>query len=106
MPAIRGFRSRNGTTTQGRDIPSGSRRWLVSTSPLRRRRSRAGTFERMTVQRIDLARLALPSSVRAAVHTLGVTQIVSWGTTFYAPAVFSAPIIAETGWSKTEVYGA
>ena len=60
----------------------------------------------MTVQRIDFARLALPSSVRAAVHTLGITQIVSWGTTFYAPAVFSAPIIAETGWSKTEVYGA
>jgi predicted MFS family arabinose efflux permease len=60
----------------------------------------------MSVQRIDLARLALPSSVRAAVHTLGVTQIVSWGTTFYAPAVFSAPIIAETGWSKTEVYAA
>lgn len=55
---------------------------------------------------IDLGRLALPSSVRGAVHTLGVTQIISWGTTFYAPAVFSAPIIAETGWSKTEVYGA
>lgn len=44
--------------------------------------------------------------MRVAVHTLGVTQIISWGTTFYAPAVFSAPIIAETGWSKTEVYGA
>jgi predicted MFS family arabinose efflux permease len=57
-------------------------------------------------QKLGLARLALPSSVRVAVHTLGVTQIVSWGTTFYAPAVFSAPIIAETGWSKTEVYGA
>jgi MFS family permease len=60
----------------------------------------------MSLQRIDLARLALPSSVRVAVHTLGVTQIVAWGTTFYVPAVFSAPIIAETGWSKTEVYGA
>jgi hypothetical protein len=60
----------------------------------------------MSTQRIDFGRLALPSSVRVAVHTLGVTQIISWGTTFYVPAVFSAPIIAETGWSKTEVYGA
>lgn len=32
------------------------------------------------------------------VGALGVIQIFSWGSTFYLPAVLSAPIAAETGW--------
>ncbi|MBI1775903.1 MAG: MFS transporter [Proteobacteria bacterium] len=49
---------------------------------------------------------ALPPAIGGSVHALGITQIVCWGTTFYAPAVISDPIIAEMGWSRTEVFGA
>jgi predicted MFS family arabinose efflux permease len=37
---------------------------------------------------------------------LSLTQLVGWGTTYYAPTVLAQPIMAETGWSKTFVYGA
>ena len=40
-----------------------------------------------------------------AVHALGITQIVAWGTTLYALAVLGKPIMAETGWSSTVVFG-
>ncbi|MBS0248875.1 MAG: MFS transporter [Proteobacteria bacterium] len=33
------------------------------------------------------------------VSALGVVQILAWGTSFYFPAVFAAPIVANTGWS-------
>lgn len=29
---------------------------------------------------------------------LGISQIIGWGSTFYLPAVLSAPIAADTGW--------
>lgn len=38
-------------------------------------------------------------SRRAVVTALGVAQILGWGTSFYFPAVFAGPIVAETGWS-------
>jgi predicted MFS family arabinose efflux permease len=53
-----------------------------------------------------LARLALPAGLRLPVHALGATQIITWGTTFYAPAVLAPPVAAETGWSRTAVFGA
>lgn len=40
-----------------------------------------------------------------AVNALGITQIVSWGTTLYALAVLAAPITADTGWSPSIVFG-
>lgn len=36
---------------------------------------------------------------RIVVTALGVAQILAWGTSFYFPAVFAGPIVAETGWS-------
>lgn len=36
---------------------------------------------------------------RLVVSALGVVQILAWGTSFYFPAVFAAPIVANTGWS-------
>lgn len=39
-----------------------------------------------------------------AVCALGVTQIVSWGTTLYALGVLGAPIAEETGWSRGLVF--
>ncbi len=36
---------------------------------------------------------------RVVITTLGIAQILAWGTSFYFPAVFAAPIVADTGWS-------
>ncbi len=37
---------------------------------------------------------------------LGVTQIIGWGTTYYALGALSEDIAASTGWSKTLIFGA
>jgi MFS family permease len=42
---------------------------------------------------------------RVVVSALGVAQILAWGTSFYFPAVFAGPIVAETGWSLGFVVG-
>jgi len=36
---------------------------------------------------------------RVVITTLGIAQILAWGTSFYFPAVFAEPIVADTGWS-------
>jgi MFS family permease len=36
---------------------------------------------------------------RVVITALGIGQILAWGTSFYFPAVFAEPIVAETGWS-------
>jgi len=36
---------------------------------------------------------------RVVITALGIAQILAWGTSFYFPAVFAEPIVAETGWS-------
>jgi MFS family permease len=40
-----------------------------------------------------------------AVVALGLTQIVSWGTTLYALGVLGGPIVRDTGWGATVVFG-
>lgn len=47
----------------------------------------------------------LRSPTGVAVNSLGVTQIVSWGTTLYALAVLGPPIVADTGWPASLVFG-
>ncbi|HZL38909.1 MAG TPA: MFS transporter [Pseudolabrys sp.] len=42
---------------------------------------------------------------RVVISALGVAQIFAWGTSFYFPAVFAGPIVAETGWSLGFVVG-
>jgi len=36
---------------------------------------------------------------RVVITALGFSQILGWGSSFYFPAVFAEPIVAETGWS-------
>lgn len=47
----------------------------------------------------------LRSPTGVAVNSLGITQIVSWGTTLYALAVLAGPIGSDTGWSPSIVFG-
>jgi predicted MFS family arabinose efflux permease len=37
--------------------------------------------------------------------TLGVTQILAWGSSYYLPAVLAKPMAASTGWSLSWVVG-
>jgi MFS family permease len=37
---------------------------------------------------------------------LGLSQIIGWGTTYYALGTLAEPIMAETGWSRTFVFSA
>jgi MFS family permease len=39
------------------------------------------------------------------ITTLGVAQIVAWGSSYYLPAVLAAPISDDTGWPLTWVVG-
>ena len=54
--------------------------------------------------------MALQAEVRApdrrtVITALGISQILAWGTSFYFPAVFSQPIVRDTGWSLGFVVG-
>jgi predicted MFS family arabinose efflux permease len=40
---------------------------------------------------------------RITVTVLGCRQILSWGSTFYLPAVLASPIVRETGWPYDQV---
>lgn len=42
---------------------------------------------------------------RIVITALGIAQILAWGTSFYFPAVFAGPIVADTGWSLGAVVG-
>lgn len=47
----------------------------------------------------------LRSPTGIAVNALGITQIISWGTTLYALAVLGGPIALDTGWDRSIVFG-
>ncbi len=46
-----------------------------------------------------------PRDRRVVITALGIAQILAWGTSFYFPAVFAGPIVADTGWSLGFVVG-
>jgi hypothetical protein len=48
---------------------------------------------------LSLEREFRPLDRRVVITALGVAQILAWGTSFYFPAVFAGPIVADTGWS-------
>jgi MFS family permease len=48
---------------------------------------------------------ALPSIGRRTVLSLGVSQLVCWGTSYYVVAVFGDAIAAALGWSRSVVHG-
>ncbi|MGD9769860.1 MAG: MFS transporter, partial [Pseudolabrys sp.] len=39
------------------------------------------------------------------ITALGIAQILSWGSSFYFPAVLAEPIVADTGWPLVWVVG-
>jgi hypothetical protein len=47
----------------------------------------------------------LPPHRAVVITALGIGQILAWGTSFYFPAVFAGPIVADTGWSLGIVVG-
>ncbi len=52
-----------------------------------------------------MSRFTAAPSQRAVVTALGLVQLLCWGTSFYFPAVFAGPIVAQTGWSLGWVVG-
>ncbi|MFC4171527.1 MFS transporter [Microvirga sp. GCM10011540] len=44
-------------------------------------------------------------SPEVVIATLGITQILAWGSSFYLPAVLARPVAADTGWSLGWVVG-
>ena len=54
---------------------------------------------------MELTPDARPLDRRLVITALGIAQILAWGSSFYFPAVFAEPIVAETGWSLGFVVG-
>jgi hypothetical protein len=54
---------------------------------------------------LPVAASSRPLDRRIVITALGISQILGWGTSFYFPAVFAEPIVAETGWSLRYVVG-
>jgi MFS family permease len=54
---------------------------------------------------LSLEAEARPLDRRVVITALGIAQILAWGTSFYFPAVFAGPIVADTGWSLGYVVG-
>jgi MFS family permease len=52
------------------------------------------------------ARQPWPAGAVKALVALSITQIIAWGTLFYGVTLIGPRIVAETGWSKTLIYGA
>ena len=46
----------------------------------------------------------LVSPTGVAVCTIGIVQIIAWGTSFYSLGVLGKPLVAETGWSNGIVF--
>jgi predicted MFS family arabinose efflux permease len=40
------------------------------------------------------------------ISAIGIGQVLSWGSTYYLPAVLAVPIAADTGWSLGWLFGA
>jgi MFS family permease len=42
----------------------------------------------------------------AVIAAIGLGQVLSWGSTYYLPAVLAVPIAADTGWPLAWLFGA
>jgi hypothetical protein len=47
-----------------------------------------------------------PAGAKRTLAVLSVTMIIAWGTLFYGVTLIGPRIMAETGWSKTLIFGA
>ena len=57
------------------------------------------------MQAVAAMRDFVRSPVTQTVGALGLTQIITWGTSLYALGVLGKPIAADMGWSLTLVFG-
>ncbi|MCB1433881.1 MAG: MFS transporter [Alphaproteobacteria bacterium] len=53
-----------------------------------------------------MGRAGLTLPLWLVITGLGITQIIGWGTTFYALGALSEDIASTTGWSKALIFGA
>ena len=67
------------------------------------------TVRGMRAEGIDISSLLVVKGENSpfsyVITALGMAQILAWGTSFYFPAVFAGPIVADTGWSLGYVVG-
>ena len=61
---------------------------------------RSGNASRSDQRVGQSSNLRLASTITA----LGITQIIAWGTTFYALGVLAPPIMTDTAWSRSLVF--
>ena len=59
----------------------------------------------MTFKQITTTTGPARPRVAVVVTTLGLTQILAWGSSYYLPAVLAEPIARDTGWSLAWVVG-
>lgn len=52
----------------------------------------------------EVGRGWLADPMHRAVHALGITQITAWGTSYYCLGVLGAPVAADMGWSRAQVF--
>jgi MFS family permease len=59
----------------------------------------------MSTLALDAASTYQPPSPLVVIPTLGVTQILAWGSSYYLLAVLAQPIASDTGWSLAWIVG-
>ncbi len=60
----------------------------------------------MQLPRLNMGFDGWPPGAARALAVLSVTMIIAWGTLFYGITLIGPRIMAETGWSKTLIFGA
>ncbi|MBR0670041.1 MFS transporter [Neoroseomonas soli] len=60
----------------------------------------------MRVSAVPAAAEAAERPSLAVISAIGLGQILSWGSTYYLPAVLAVPIAEDTGWSLGWLFGA
>lgn len=68
-------------------------------------RRQGAPVSRSILQPAAAAGAGEPPKRGALVTALGLIQIISWGSSYYLPAVLARPIVADTGWSLPWVVG-
>jgi MFS family permease len=62
-------------------------------------------MSRLILQSAAATDTGVPPKRGTLVTALGLIQIISWGSSYYLPAVLAKPIVTDTGWSLPWVVG-
>jgi MFS family permease len=81
------------------------RREVNETREEERKRRPGGRVSRSILQPSAAVDAGVPPRRGTLVTALGLIQIISWGSSYYLPAVLAKPIVADTGWSLPWVVG-